>query len=127
VGGLNSAAEALPIGRERPLARPSGGKPRGRPKGARSKRALALEAILDGAAAELVRRAMAKALAGDGAALHFCLTRLLSAKRERPLKFDLPPIEVASDLVKASGAVLAACAAGTLTPSEAARFDSWES
>ena len=116
------AAGAIPIGPEPSRPPTPRRRARGRPKGSRSKAKLALEAILDDAAEELMRNAIGKALAGDGASLRYCLTRLLPVRRERPVKFDLPPIESAADLVKASDAVLAACAAGTLTPGEAKAF-----
>ena len=63
---------------------------------------------------------IARALAGDGAALSFCVRRLLPPRRDRPVMFDLPPIENANDLATASQAVIAACAEGNLSPCEAA-------
>jgi len=119
---LDRAAGTMPAGPGALPAPPFGRRRRGRPKGSRNKARLALEAIVDDAAEELMRKAIAKALAGDPAAMRFCLTRLLPVRRERPVRFDLPPIESAGDLAKASGAVLSACAAGTLTPSEAKAF-----
>ena len=54
------------------------------------------------------------------AALRLCLERLLPPRRDRPVTFDLPKIENVNDLAVASSAVLEACAAGTLSPGEAA-------
>ena len=48
----------------------------GRPKGARNKKTLALEALLDGEAEALTRTAIEKALDGDGLALRLCLERI---------------------------------------------------
>ena len=51
----------------------------------------------------------------------FCLERLVPARRERRVTFDLPSkIETAADAAKASSAVLTDCAAGNLSPNEAA-------
>ncbi len=54
---------------------------------------------------------------GDGAALRLCLGRILAARRERVVSFDLPKIESASDAAKAIAALLAAVA-GAVTPAE---------
>jgi hypothetical protein len=40
------------------------------------------------------------------------------ARRGRPVRFDLPAVTTAADLISALGAVLAAVAAGELTPEE---------
>jgi hypothetical protein len=40
-------------------------------------------------------------------------------RRERTIEFELPKIESAADARKASSAVIAACAAGELSPHEA--------
>ena len=53
-------------------------------------------------------------------ALRLCFDRILPARRDRPMGFEMPKIETAADAAKASSAVLAACAAGELLPSEAA-------
>ena len=68
-----------------------------------------------------MRTLIAKALAGEWAALRYCMRLILPVQRDRPVMFDLPPIESAGDLVTASRAVLAACAEGILTPGEAAQ------
>ncbi|MGP0094793.1 MAG: hypothetical protein ACLPKB_33290 [Xanthobacteraceae bacterium] len=75
--------------------------------------------MLEGAAEELTRLLIAKALAGDWTALRFCVGLLLPVRRDRPVAFDLPEIESAGDVVKAGRAVVAACAGGILSPGEA--------
>jgi hypothetical protein len=95
------------------------GNPSGRPKGARNKTTMAVEALLDGEAEVLTRKIMHKALDGDTAALQFCVARLLAPRRDRPVEVDLPDIASADDAVKAARAILAACAAGILSPREA--------
>jgi hypothetical protein len=95
------------------------GNPAGKPRGARHKATLAAEALLDGEAEALTRRAIELALAGDGPALRLCIERLVPAKRDRPVSFDLPAIETAGDASRAMAAILAATASGDVTPSEA--------
>ncbi|GJE59098.1 DUF5681 domain-containing protein [Methylobacterium trifolii] len=98
------------------------GNPAGRPKGARHKTTLAVEALLEGEAEALTRKAIDLALEGDGPALRLCLDRLCPPRKDRHVAFALPPVETAADAVKASSALVAAVAAGELTPSEAAEL-----
>jgi hypothetical protein len=79
---------------------------------------LAAEAILDGESEELTRKAIELAKGGDTTALRLCLERLIPARRDKPVNFDLPPIETADDAAKAMGAILAAVARGEISPSE---------
>lgn len=95
------------------------GNPNGRPKGSRNVSALALEALLDGEAEALTRKAVDLALAGDIAALRLCLDRILPPRKDRPVSFEMVPINNADDARVASAALLGAAAAGSLTPSEA--------
>jgi hypothetical protein len=105
--------------RGRPFERGTSGNPNGRPKGHRNKATMAIEELLDGEAHALTRKAIDKALEGDMVALRLCLDRLLPPRRDRPVAFELPKIESADDARKAGSAILAACAAGTLSPGEA--------
>ena len=93
----------------------------GRPKGARNKKTLALEALLDGEAEALTRRAIEKAIEGDGLALRLCLERILPAPKDKPVAFAMPDIKSARDAAEAASAVLAAVSEGDLTPIEAGR------
>ena len=93
----------------------------GRPKGARHKTTLAVEALLEGEHEALTRKAIDKALEGDTTALRLCLDRIAPARKDAPVSFDLPPIEKAEDAIAASSALLAAVAAGNVTPDEAGR------
>ena len=90
----------------------------GKPKGTRHKATQAVLALLDGEAEALTRQAVTMALDGDGAALRLCLERILPPRRDAAAPFDLPPMESAQDAASAAGAVLAAVAAGDLTPRE---------
>ncbi|MCC0808860.1 hypothetical protein FPV16_22095 [Methylobacterium sp. W2] len=106
--------------RGKPFQKGQTGNPAGRPKGSRSKSTLALEAILEGDAESIVRKAIELATNGDTQALRMCLDRLMPARKDRPVQFDLPVIETTADLPRATHALLQAVAAGELTPSEAA-------
>jgi hypothetical protein len=92
----------------------------GRPKGSRNKATLAAEAILDGEAEALTRKAIELALDGDLQALRICLDRLLPPRRERPVRFSLPPINAGADASQATAALVSAVAQGELSPGEAA-------
>ena len=48
----------------------------GRPKGARNKKTLAIESLLEGQAEALTQTAISKALEGDGLALRLCMERI---------------------------------------------------
>jgi hypothetical protein len=95
------------------------GNPAGKPRGARNKTTLAVEALLDGEAEAITRKAIEKAKEGDPAALRMCLDRLLPARKDRPIFFEVPPISTAADALKAIGALIEAAARGRLTPTEA--------
>lgn len=98
------------------------GNPAGRPKGSRNATTLALETLLDGQATALTQKAVDLALDGDMAALRLCLDRILPPRKDRPVTFDLPPIKSAGDAAAVTSAILAAVAAGELTPSDAAEI-----
>ena len=102
--------------RGRPFEPEKSGNPKGRPKGSRNQATLLAEALLDGKAETLTRKRIEKGSDGDTNA-----PRLVPARRERRVTFDLPSkIETAADAAKASSAVLTECAAGNLSPNEAA-------
>jgi hypothetical protein len=96
------------------------GNPKGRPKGVRNKTTLAVEALLDGEAEAITRKAIEKAKDGDMGAIRLCLDRLVPPVKDRPVTLEMPQVESAQDAARAAGAVLQAVADGELTPSEAA-------
>jgi hypothetical protein len=108
--------------RGRPFRRGQSGNPAGRPKGARNRATLLIEALLEGEAEEIGRKLIELAKGGDRRALKICLDRLLPARRGCPVSFDMPPIETAADLPKATAAILRAVAEGEITPSEAMKL-----
>ncbi|MFZ4542188.1 MAG: DUF5681 domain-containing protein, partial [Rickettsiales bacterium] len=91
------------------------GNPAGKPKGTRHKTTLAVQALLDGEAETLTRRAIEMALAGDITALRLCLERIAPARRDSTIRVDIPPINNAADSSRAVAAVLDAVAKGELT------------
>ena len=95
------------------------GNPAGKPKGARHRTTVAIEALLEGQAAAIGQKCVEMALAGDTTALRLVLERIAPTRRGRPVRFALPALDTAADLPKALGAVLAAVAEGSLTPDEA--------
>jgi hypothetical protein len=96
------------------------GNPKGRPQGCRHRATVAAEALLDGEAEGLTRKAIELALAGDTTALRLCIERILPARKDRPVQLQVPEIEGVEDLTKATMALVQAVAAGELSPTEAA-------
>lgn len=107
------------MARGKPFKKGQSGNPSGRPIGARSKSMLAMEALFDGEAEALTRKAIEMAKDGDTVALRLCLERILPVRKDRPVAFDLPVIQSAADASQAHGALLAAVARGAVTPAEA--------
>ena len=98
------------------------GNPSGKAKGTRHRASLAVEALLDGEAEALTRRAIEMALDGDGPAMRLCLDRLCPPRKDRTIAFTLPEITGPADLTKATAALLKGVADGELTPGEAAEL-----
>jgi len=94
------------------------GNPAGKPIGARHKTTLAIQALLDGEAEEIARRAVEAAKGGDMTAIRLVLERVLPARKDSPVYVDLPAMTSVSDAAKAMSAILAAVAAGEITPTE---------
>jgi hypothetical protein len=92
----------------------------GKPKGAKHKTTLAVEALLEGQAGALTQVCIQRALDGDPVAMRIVMDRICPLRRGRPVQFDLPSqLETAADLSRALAAVLSATANGALTPEEA--------
>jgi hypothetical protein len=97
------------------------GNPAGKPRGARHKTTLAIEALLEGQHAALTQKAIDKALEGDVTALRLCLDRIAPPRKDGPVSLALPPVKSAADAVEASAALLEAVGVGEVTPDEAGR------
>jgi hypothetical protein len=59
------------------------------------------------------------ALDGDASMLRALLSTLVPTRRYPTVEFTLPKIETPDDALAASSAIIAACAAGELSPNEA--------
>ena len=93
----------------------------GRPKGARNKKTLAIDSLLEGQAEALTQTAISKALEGDGLALRLCMERIAPAPKDKSVSFPLPDMNDAMDASKAASSVLTAVSEGELTPIEGTR------
>ena len=90
------------------------GNPAGRRPGSRNRATLAAEALLEGEAPALTRKAIALALAGDTTALRLCLERIVPQRKSRAAAFELPRIDRVEDLAGAIGLILQELAGGRL-------------
>src|SRR5215213_7422407 len=95
------------------------GNPHGKSKGTRHRVTVAAETLLEGEAEAITRKAIELAKQGDGPALRLCMDRIYPARKDRPVRFRLPPLEKVGDAVAANAALVGAVASGDLTPSEA--------
>ena len=105
-----------------PFEKGESGNPAGRPRGARNRATVLMQNLLAGDAEAIGRKAIELAIAGDLAAIRLCMDRLAPVRRDEPVAFELPPIEKPADLVPATASIVAAVAAGELTPSQAAEL-----
>jgi hypothetical protein len=103
-----------PTTRGRPFVK---GNP-GRPKGARHRVTLLAEKLMQDDAKAIVEAVVAAAQSGDMSAARIILDRIAPARRDSPVRLDLPEISSAADMVSAMSAVLAAVASGQISPSE---------
>jgi hypothetical protein len=97
------------------------GNPKGKPKGARHKATLAAQALLEGEAQAIARKAVELAKAGDTVALRLCLERVVPS-----LKSVAPRVAVdaggANSLTGQARALVAAALAGEVAPDTAAQL-----
>ena len=106
--------------RGRPFERGKSGNPAGRPKGSRNRTTLAAEALLEGSATAVVKKAVELALAGDVPLLRALLDRICPVRRDKPVTVPgLPAIESLEDLPKLTAAILASVTRGDITLAEA--------
>lgn len=79
-----------------------------------------MEAILERKAEAVTQKAVDLALTGDMTALRLCLDQILPPRKDRPMSFELPLITSAKGAAAVVSSVLAAVAAGELTPEDPA-------
>jgi hypothetical protein len=96
------------------------GNPAGRPRGSRNRTTILMQSLLADGAEAIARKAIDMAKDGDIAAIRICMERLAPTRKSEPVELDLPPLGTAADSVEAAATIVAAAAAGELTPSEAA-------
>jgi hypothetical protein len=115
---LNFQVDRTPGGQ---FVKGQSGNPAGKPTGCRNHATRIAEALLDGEAEALTRKAVSLALDGDASALRLCLDRVIAPRRDRPVKFVLPPIADVADIANAMAAITVAVAEGAITPGEGAQ------
>ena len=98
------------------------GNPLGRPIGARNKKTLAVERLMDENAEKIVKRVIEMADEGDRAMLRVCMDRILPRAKKAPIAFDLPAIATSSDALRALSHIVQGVADGELTGVEAAEL-----
>ncbi len=94
----------------------------GKPYGSRHRATQAVQALLDGEAEALTRKAVDMAMGGDPTALRLCIERLSPPPKDAPVTFPLPSMDRAADAASAVAAVVAAVACGDLTPTQGERI-----
>ncbi len=106
--------------RGRPFEKGRSGNPAGKPKGARHKTTLLAEKLMQDDAEAVVKAVVDAAKGGDMTAARLVLDRIAPARRDNAVAFTLPEVTSAADAANAMGSILAAVAAGELSPSEGA-------
>lgn len=97
------------------------GNPAGKPLGARHKTTLAVQALLDGEAEGLTRKAVEMALSGDTTALKLCLERIAPAYKPSA-KTVLINMPAPHNLADTARAFVTAAANGEIPPDIAAQL-----
>lgn len=115
---MTDSKTEIPKTRGRPFARGQSGNPAGKPRGTRHGATRMAEALMQDASEALVQKFIAKGLDGNVPALLLAIKRLVPPCRERPLQFQLPPLESAADAPAAIRCILAGLAEGALTEGE---------
>lgn len=92
----------------------------GKPKGARNRSTLALEALLEKGGKAVTRKAIELAKDGDATALRLVMERILPTRRGRPVTLpDMPKITSVADVPAVVASIMEAVAVGDLTADEA--------
>lgn len=90
----------------------------GKPKGAKNKITRVAEALLEGEAEALTRKAIDQALAGDTVALRLCLERIAPVRKDRAIAINMPTVTGVEDHPHAVASIMNAVASGEITPAE---------
>ncbi len=100
------------------FAKGASGNPTGRPPGSRNKATLLLEELLEDGGESIVRKTLELANSGNMQAARLILERLLPARKQRCIPFELQSVKSAQDLPAAYDSILAAVAEGRITPAD---------
>jgi uncharacterized protein DUF5681 len=95
------------------------GNPAGRPRGARNKKTLEVEALLAEQAVETAKNIVDRAQRGEPAAMRLCMERIAPIGANRPIIIDLPPVDTPDDVAAAARAVMKALCEGAISAREA--------
>ena len=107
--------------RGKPFRKGASGNPAGKRKGTRHRTTRAVEALLEGEAEDLTRKAIEFAKAGDMAALRLCLERIAPPRKDRPIAFRLRPIKTAAEAAAAMAGHCSRCCDGRPNPDRGRR------
>jgi Family of unknown function (DUF5681) len=94
------------------------GNPTGRRPGSKTKKQQLVEALFEGEVAEVARKAVELARAGNTDCIRLILDRVAPAPRGRRVRFRLLQVSSTDDLVRAVNCILKAVSSGTLTVEE---------
>lgn len=94
------------------------GNPAGKKPGTRNRATLIAEQLMAGDVEAVTKSVLAAAMSGDMQAARLILDRVAPVRKGRPVEFELPAIDTASDVAAATGAIALAVAGGELTPEE---------
>jgi hypothetical protein len=97
---------------------------RGRPRGSRNKKTLALYQILDEYLPALMRKGIAMALQGDGSLLRMLLDRKLPKACGAPIKLQRLPSRTIEEISQSHQTVIREVTSGNLTPAQGLQLDS---
>jgi hypothetical protein len=95
------------------------GNPAGRPRGSRNKATLALQTLFEDEAELIGRKAVELAKDGDMQAIKLVLERIMPARKDMPISFEIGRLERIEDIATAMQKIMQAVAGGELTPQEA--------
>jgi hypothetical protein len=92
----------------------------GRPRGAKNHSTRLLQALVDGAAEDVVSEVVSMARGRDPACMKMVMDRCLPVRKGQPIQLDLPQIKTVEDVINAMISVWNALGEGQLTPDEVA-------
>jgi hypothetical protein len=98
------------------------GNPAGRPKGSLNRATILAQALIDRQSEALTQTLIQMALERDPVAMKLSMERILPPRKDRPVSFQLRPIDSAHDAAHAQSDVAAAVSAGEITPADAAEI-----